>query len=256
MNESTSLFIFAHQDDESGVFCELHRLVSRGDNVIIVYLTSGNSSGGPSSIRDCESILVLTKLGIQKKNIYFLGAELGIPDGSLSKHMTSAFQAMMVLLNKTTLPESVYFLAWEGGHQDHDAVHIIGLAIGRQLDILEQCFQFPLYTGFRLTSILFSVFSPIPENGKAQLSYIPWKLRFKFIGYCLSYPSQKKTWLGLFLFFLFHYIFKGTQILQPVSHTRITQKPHSGSLLYERRGVYTYREFADDSSEILNKYIF
>lgn len=256
MNKSTSLFIFAHQDDESGVFWELHRLVSRGDNIIVVYLTSGDLSGGASFIRDCESISVLTKLGILKKNIHFLGTELGIPDGRLSKHMTSAFQAMMILLNKTTLPESVYVLAWEGGHQDHDAAHIIGLAIGRQLDILEQCFQFTLYTGFRLTSILFSVFSPIPENGKAQLSCIPWKLRFKFIRYCLSYPSQKKTWLGLFPFFLIHYISKGTQILQPVSVKRITQKPHSGRLLYERRGVYTYREFADDSNDIVNKYIF
>ena len=72
MNESTSLFIFAHQDDESGVFWELHRLVSRGENVIVVYLTSGDVSGGPSSIRDCESISVLKKLGVLKKLLILL----------------------------------------------------------------------------------------------------------------------------------------------------------------------------------------
>ena len=31
-----ALFIFAHQDDESGCFHEIHRLVNRGDKVWVV----------------------------------------------------------------------------------------------------------------------------------------------------------------------------------------------------------------------------
>ena len=41
ISESPALFIFAHQDDECGCFSELNRLVDRGDEVFVVYLTSG-----------------------------------------------------------------------------------------------------------------------------------------------------------------------------------------------------------------------
>jgi hypothetical protein len=256
MNESTNLFLFAHQDDETGVFFELQRLVRRGDDVIVVYLTSGELSGKPSLIRDGESVAILEKLGVPSSNIYFLGGKEGIPDGKLSSHLEGAFQSILDLLRHIGYPKSLYFLAWEGGHQDHDAVHIIGLALGNRLSILENCFQFPLYTGHNLPSIFFKIFAPLPDNGAKSLCRISWRQRFQFLSYCLCYPSQKKTWLGLFPFFLIHYISKGTQILQPVSVKRITQKPHSGRLLYERRGVYTYRKFADDSSVFVNEYIF
>ena len=250
-----SLFIFAHQDDEIGVFSELHRLVSSGDTIIVVYLTSGTPSGEVSDIRNCESVSVLTKLGIPQENIYFLGSELGIPDGKLSNYIVLALQSIMKWLIKNKLPQRIYFPAWEGGHQDHDAVHLVGIALGKRLEILEQCFQFPLYTGYHLPSILFRLFLPIPENETVFLSKIPWNRRIKFITYCLSYPSQWKTWIGLFPFFLIHYIFKGTQVLQPVSLKRISQRPHSGMLLYERRGFYSYKKFSKDSSIIISEYI-
>ena len=35
MAQSVTLFLFAHQDDEFGVFYEIHRLVSRGAKVIV-----------------------------------------------------------------------------------------------------------------------------------------------------------------------------------------------------------------------------
>ena len=247
MNIPTNIFFFAHQDDETGVFWELHRLICRGENVVIIYLTSGDLSGKPSPIRDRESISVLLQMGIPRENIYFLGSEARIPDGKLSKFLEVAFQFVLGLLDKIGAPQRIYFLSWEGGHQDHDATHLIGLALGKHLDILEECFQFPLYTGHRLPSVLFKLFSPLIENGTIFHSRIPWRERFRFIFYCLSYPSQKKTWLGLFPFFLYHYIFIGTQILQPVSLLRIRQCPHVGRLLYERRGFYSYSEFLQDS---------
>jgi LmbE family N-acetylglucosaminyl deacetylase len=255
MSKPTSLFLFAHQDDETGVFFELQRLIRCGENVIVVYLTSGDLSGKPSSIRDMESISILEKLGVLRNNIHFLGSEEGIPDGKLCCYLESAFHSVSNLLGHIGFPQSLYFLAWEGGHQDHDAAHLIGLALGKRLNIIDSCFQFPLYTGYKFPSIFFRLFVPLPNNGAKIISRITWLQRFQYLTYCLSYPSQKKTWLALFPFFLFHYLFFGTQIFQTVSLLRIMQQPHTGTLLYERRAFYTYNKFFQNSNNFVNQHI-
>ncbi|MDC1227852.1 PIG-L family deacetylase [Oceanospirillaceae bacterium] len=253
LSESSSLFIFAHQDDECGCFFELHRLVAQGEKVFVVYLTSGTPDGNTSHVRDTESINVLGKLGVPSSNIYFLGSQEVIPDGHLSSHLNGVYQSILNLIGYIGLPQRLYFLAWEGGHQDHDAAHLIGLALGKRLGVLENCFQFTLYTGQNLPSIFFKLFAPLPDNGARTLSRISWRQRFQFLSYCLCYPSQKTTWLGLFPFFIIHYLFSGTQIFQPVSLLRIMEQPHTGTLLYERRGFYSYQEFNDASEDFIQK---
>lgn len=252
--KTVSLFIFAHQDDESGVFWEIEKLVNSGDEVFVVYLTSGDNLGNPSIIRDSESIAVLESIGIQREKIFFLGSEHKIPDGKLCLHLETAYNSLLRLLNRIPTPQRLYFLAWEGGHQDHDAVHLLGILMGNKLGIIDKCFQFPLYTGAGLPSILYKLFSPLKDNGSVLYSQIPWPQRLKFLKYTLSYPSQKITWLGLFPFFLFHYIFFGTQILQKVSLKRIEQPPHKGKMLYERRGYYTYHDFEQTKLSFLEIY--
>ena len=254
MAQSTALFLFAHQDDEFGVFYEIHRLVSRGDKVIVAYLTSGTSDGTPSRIRNAESISVLKKLGVAESNIVFLGTNTGIPDGDLCNHLEPAYCGIAGLIAKDEVPEKLYFHAWEGGHQDHDAVHLIGLVLGEHFGILEHCYQFPLYTGAGLPAAFFRLFFCLPENGATtSLTTIPWRQRIEFIKFCFHYPSQLKTWIGLFPFFLFHYLFLGTQVLQTVSVKRIQQPPHFGKLLYERRGFYSYKKFAEVTAGFISR---
>ncbi len=253
MAQPITLFLFAHQDDEFGVFYEIHRLVSRGDKVIVAYLTSGTPDGNPSPIRDAESISVLKKLGVSENNIIFLGTNAGIPDGHLCSHLDVAYRSITNLIAKASVPEKLYFHAWEGGHQDHDAVHLIGVVLGEHLGILERCHQFPLYTGVDLPSVFFRLFFCLPENGAPNLSIIPWRQRIEFIKLCFQYPSQLKTWVALFPFFLFHYVFFGTQILQGVSASQIRRPPHFGKLLYERRGFYSYKKFAKDARDFISR---
>lgn len=251
----TTLFLFAHQDDEFGVFWEISRLIDNGKRVAVAYLTSGDLAGRPSAARDEESTAVLGKLGVKEQDIFFLGRDAGIPDGQLSRHLDLVFQAVLNLADEIGELNRIYFLAWEGGHQDHDAVHLLGAALGARLGVLDRCFQFPLYTGAGCSSIFFRLFSPLPENGPVILSRIPWLNRFRFISYCFCYPSQKKTWIGLFPFFVLHYFFQGTQIFQPVSTARLKHAPHRGRVLYERRGFYRYEEFFNDASRFLNRYL-
>ena len=242
-----TLFVFAHQDDESGCFHEIHRLVNRGDSVWVVYLTSGTFDGSLSRARNAESIVVLGKIGVPKENILFLGTRSAIPDGRLCKNLEVALQSLIDLTKEIGVPSNLYFHAWEGGHQDHDAVHLVGIALAKHLGILDQCYQFPFYTGVNLPAFFFRMFICLPENGEPVFARISWKQRIKFITFCFFYSSQIKTWLGLFPFFLIHYLFNGTQALQRTSADRIHLPPHAGVLLYERRGVYSYEEFTQDA---------
>jgi hypothetical protein len=52
----------------------------------------------------------------------------------------------------------------------------------------------------------------------------------------LNYRSQAKSWLGLYPFVLWHYLFKGWQSLQQASIIRLMERPHPGQLYYEFRG--------------------
>lgn len=250
-NALISLFLFAHQDDESSCFFEIHRLVSRGDKVVVAYLTSGTSNGVSFSARNAESLVVLKKLGVADDNIYFLGTNSKIPDGHLCSNLQIAYRSISDLIAKIGVPNNLYFHAWEGGHQDHDAVHLIGIALGKHLGILERSYQFPFYTGVNLPSFFFRIFLCLPENGTPEITVIPWRLRIRFIKLCFYYPSQLKTWIGLLPFFLGHYVFFGTQILQRVSITRIFHPPHSGKLLYERRGFYSRQRFEQETRDFI-----
>jgi hypothetical protein len=240
---SPHLFLLAHQDDEFGVFWQLYKLIKHGEKVVIVYLTSGDLNGKPSDKRDNESIRVLSDLGVPVENIYFLGRDLQVPDGKLVEYLSPAYQGLLDLIKLIDIPKHFYLLAWEGGHQDHDAAHLLGTILAQQFNRLDQSYQFPLYTGERLPWVLFKLFVPLMANGIVSRELIPWHLRGKFISYCFYYHSQKKTWLCLSPFFLFNYLFFGFQLLQKIQLTRVLEIPHQGVLLYERRGFYHYIKF-------------
>ncbi len=239
-----NVFIFSHQDDEFGVFGELERLQSNKEKIIVIYLTSGTLDGNMSPVRNNESRDVLLDIGLNKNDIYFLGGKINIPDAKLYMHLDIIYKNVVSLLDSTDKIKTLYFSAWEGGHQDHDAAHILGLALAKKFDIKGSSFQFPLYNGYKSPWIFFRVFNPLVGiNGKPITFIISWSNRLRFIRYILNYRSQFFTFVGLFPFFILHNIFKGTQILQPINADRVLERPHEGKLLYERRGVLSFEKF-------------
>jgi hypothetical protein len=147
--------------------------------------------------------------------------------------------------------ERLYFLAWEGGHQDHDAVYVLGCVFAKKNNLLNKAFQFSLYNSKCLPFKFYNVIWPIKENGKIFCYNIRMLDRLKYLGYCFYYKSQAKTWLGLFPFYLFNMIFSGKQKLQLADYTRIRVKPHAGKLFYEKRNLYTYQQFLVDASRFI-----
>jgi hypothetical protein len=59
-----------------------------------------------------------------------------------------------------------------------------------------------------------------------------------------SYPSQAKTWLGLFPFVALAMLLRGRQSMQAVQVERVRQRPHTGKLYYEKRGFLAYETLA------------
>lgn len=243
--QPSALFLFAHQDDEFGVFQKIIDEQRIGRRVFCLYLTSGVFEGKSPLRRNGESLAVLKRLGVQEENIIFAGQALSIPDGGLPGHLDLAIEWIDNLLTRFQLVSAIYVPAWEGGHHDHDALHAIGVMGAEKAGLLKVVRQFSLYNGYKCLGLLFRVLAPLPENGNSEVIKVSLVNRLRFLRHCLSYRSQMITWMGLFPHVLFHYIFFGTQMVQTVSRERIRHRPHDGSLYYERRHFYTWEEMSD-----------
>jgi LmbE family N-acetylglucosaminyl deacetylase len=243
--QQVALFLFAHQDDETGVFQKIIDEKQNGHRVCCAYLTDGACNGVSSIRRNQESLSVLHQLGVQEQDVYFAGSALAIPDGQLHEHLESTANWIDEWITSFAHVVSICVPAWEGGHQDHDALHAITVSVADGLGVLRCVRQFSLYNAHCCIGPFFRVLAPLPMNGVVEETRIPWKYRFHFLRYCLSYPSQAKTWLGIFPFFAFHYLHSGKQTLQPVSSERIRLRPHKGALYYEKRGFFTWEKLAN-----------
>ena len=248
-----NLFLFAHQDDEYGVFPVLEKLVAADEAIDVVYLTSGTLDGQPSGRRNRESAGVLAKIGIPGSRIHFVGTEHGLPDGQLYHHIEAGARAVLNLYADNRTPTRIFTPAWEGGHQDHDATYIIACYLAQSFSCLENSRQFPLYNGHGLVGSLWHTFLPLADNGPVECSRIGWRQRLRYLRYCLAYRSQWPTWLGLYPMYALSLLTRGRQNLQPLRLHRITTPPHPGRCLYERRGFCTREEFGYHTRAMVDK---
>ena len=87
-------YLFAHQDDEFGTFIKLEKDAIK-NNTFIFYLTSGEDKKTKKKVnsrRDNESLNVMQKLGIKKKNIFFLGSKHQIEHNKLYLNIVLLYQ--------------------------------------------------------------------------------------------------------------------------------------------------------------------
>jgi hypothetical protein len=142
-------------------------------------------------------------------------------------------------------PNRLFTHAYEGGHQDHDAAYVLGLHVAQKWGIMDRAFQTALYCKDGIPTPFFRMFHPLKANGSPIQYRIPLKERLRYLGFYFAYHSQWKSWIGLWPFVLLHYLFEGTEVHQPLIPERLTERPHSGSLLYEQRGFFTFERFSD-----------
>jgi hypothetical protein len=229
-----ALFLFAHQDDEFGVFAQIEQELRAGRRVLCVYVTDGAATASPDR-RDAESQAVLQKLGISSHEILFVGRKLRIGDGRLHHHVGAFADWLNSFVNLHPTIDICFVPAWEGGHPDHDLLHAIAVETLATRKETIKIWQYPLYNGWNCPGPFFRLLSPLPANGIVNRFPIRWRDRIRYVRFCLQYPSQWRTWIGLFPFVCLHYLFCGVQQLQHVDRKRLSQPPHARPLYYERR---------------------
>lgn len=238
----TTLILLAHQDDELGIMSEIEAALARGDRVVCAYLTSGAFAGVSAERRNGESRAALSALGVPLGDIRFVGGESGIGDGQLVERLDAALAAVIRLADEIGDIDRIFLHAWEGGHQDHDAVHLVGLALARARGILAETRQFPLYRSPGVDGqIAFK--APLAANGPVERHRIPVLARLRYLLALRHYPSQLRVMARLAPRFVWDFIVDGCQKLQPVSAGRVSERPNEGTMLYEQWGLYTYERF-------------
>lgn len=237
------VFLFAHPDDEFACFESIRRVIAEGNHAICLYLTDGAYGGQPFEPRMKETRAVLSTFNVLEEDIHFIGVDNCISDGKLLESIDLAYACLYRCLAEYPWLDDVYVPAWEGGHQDHDAVHLIGLCFGWAAKIHGQVRQFSLYHGEGLRGPFFHVLRPLAKNGAVTTQALGLRLRLRYVRLCLGFPSQWKSWLGLFPPVALRLICAGCYTLQPTSIGRVAERPHLGKLLYERRGAFSWEEF-------------
>ncbi|GAB6195005.1 PIG-L deacetylase family protein [Lysobacter xanthus] len=237
-----ALVLFAHPDDEFACSLRLRELVRAGYRVECAYLTDGGFGGQGVDIRERESLRALDRLGIPAGQVRFIGRELGIGDGTLPLALDRAWTGLLPWADAEGSIARVVTPAWEGGHQDHDATHLLALTLARRHAVTE-VEQFPLYTGVGLPGPWFRVLHPMPANGPVSAYRATAAERVLAVRICLYFLSQWRTWLGLLPFFAWAMLVSGRFPRQPAAWNRLLERPHPGRLLYERRGVFDFERF-------------
>jgi LmbE family N-acetylglucosaminyl deacetylase len=244
---TTALFVLAHQDDEYGCAPQIRSIVQSGGRAVIFYLTDGSTPAFSADVRTAESMAVLTSLGVASENVHVLGTALGIGGEELTEHIDSAYARLAEVARPFagTGGLRIYALAWEGGHPDHDAAHLAAARLARDMGI-PHIFEFALYNGYRRPGRLFRVLSFCDEQpvGDAAGPRLPLRDAIRYGMLCWRYPSQRKTWAGLFPGGFARFVVRRRSAVRAVRSDRALGRPHEGPLYYERRWGMRYEHFA------------
>lgn len=247
-----SLYVLAHPDDEYFCSQQIQNDIAHSRRPIVLYLTDGSES--LADRREAESQNALMRLGVAKEDIRFIGRAVGAQDGQLHANLQPVYDAMVSELQDIEDSiVSIRCMAWEGGHQDHDAGHVLAMCYASErLKHDVQCTQFPLYHGKGVQGPLFKVHDPLLENGAVNIVAATSPL--KSIAMSRLYPSQWKTWMGLTPFFALQILRRRGFVEQTANKHRILERPHKGALLYERRFNTRYSDVMKNIEKFVEQF--
>jgi len=232
-----TLYVLAHFDDEYFAWPLIQRGQKKGDQQYFMYVADYD----PAELterRAQETTRFLMGMGIPAANVAHAGRGTGAMDGSIHERFSAALEASRAAVRRLGPIDRVVVCAWEGGHPDHDSCARLALHLSRELEDPE-VIQFPLYSGKGLAGRLFRAGRPLDENGPIERVSMSWSDWLKFWIGVRHYPSQWRTWLGLWPMMFWTYIRRGFSY-QRLTSARVLERPHSGVLLYERMFGVSY----------------
>jgi hypothetical protein len=228
-------YFLAHNDDE--YFCSAHILknLKEGNGVYVFHTTQGSSyRPGVETLRAEESRRFLVSLGVAQENIIQLGGLLGIADGSTPEHLGRLYDFIDNNWGSKAF-SSVVTMAWEGGHIDHDATHILAFALACKWQVQDHFYEFPAYNSYRLPNPLFHVGRLIPGRGEVLQDKLTFPQAWKLFCKVTIFRSQWKSFIGLLPGTIYQLLILRQQQVRLVSEYRYFEPPHPGELFYTRR---------------------
>lgn len=244
------LLLLAHNDDE--YFCSLRisEELQLGNHIFVVYLTHGSLYGADSKTRIAESTKVLTGLGVNPADIFATGYEKNIFDCRLPERIVDGYRSLCSLMD--TIPiDRIYVMAWEGGHPDHDASHMIGVAFARARNLRQQLYEFPAYNAARKRPGSAGVMRFMNGNGDILATSLNRMHAFRALTLARGYKTQRTTFLALLPGSIVQLLLRGYQAYRRVPENRdYTQPPHPGTLFYERRFRLPFARFIKNAGAL------
>jgi LmbE family N-acetylglucosaminyl deacetylase len=236
----TVVYVLAHFDDEYCALPLIRQRVAQGLDQRFLYVAD-YADPQLARTRHAETRALLRHLGVDPASAVHVGSGTGVMDGSVHRGLDAAFAALRAAVEAIGPVERFACTAWEGGHMDHDMCAMMttllaGVRGGVPID------QISLYNGKGLSGPFFHGGWPLPENGPVTRpplmagDWARWMADVRF------FPSQAKTWLGLWPAMFWTYAAKGGFGYQQLDPARIERRPHEGSLFYERMFRTPYDE--------------
>jgi LmbE family N-acetylglucosaminyl deacetylase len=227
------LFVFAHQDDEVVAFTRIAYEHRRGNRVWCAYLTDG-ALAVAAAVRDAESTAVLRRAGLAADRIAFVGdAEGRIADGTLMRSLDRARAALGAWIDASGASFArAYTLDWEGGHADHDAAHLVTLAVARDRAIPGGVWGFPAYNAYKRRRKFFRVGDLVPGDAPVARRKLTAREALAAAFAFVPYRSQRRTWLALGPGWAVRMLLRREERARRADPARL-ERPHAGPLLYE-----------------------
>jgi LmbE family N-acetylglucosaminyl deacetylase len=251
--QETTLFIFAHNDDEFFVRPLLMHEVAQGRQILCVYTTDGAAYGESAERRHLESVQAFAAIGIDEGCIVPLGMRLGVRDGASHKEIDRLWSALQETTSKHHVTRIVT-LAWEGGHVDHDTAHLLAVALGKIAGCPVD--EFAAYHRFRTLGPLVWCMSLLPGPGDVMHYPVSLSEAWRWLAGCRHYESQRRTFAALIGFCIPQIVGRRRLEVRRIPLARnYWIKPHDGEMLYERRFRVPHREFASASSAFISEHI-
>jgi LmbE family N-acetylglucosaminyl deacetylase len=250
---SNILCILAHQDDEYVLSSRIRHETADHSNIKVMYLTDG-SCNVDSGKRNRECIKALHELKVDTNDIIFLGNENSIKDTKLCYHLSDIYPKILEFSKNNNI-NKIFTLSYEGGNPDHDSCYLISLALAKELKIIENTFQFPIYNSNSMPYKLFRVMTCVNDRAvivRKLNFYEAFKSAFLF----RYYKSQWKSWIGLAPEAIFKYLILRRELFQTVDLDITRYRPHDGPLYYEKRKWITFENFMSATSQFRNKYLY
>lgn len=246
----TTVHVFAHFDDE---YCGLPLIAERaaaGEDQLFLYVAD-YARPALAERRFAETQNLLEHLGVDRSKVLHVGRGTGAVDGAVFRALPAAYAALQAALAGVGPIDRFVTLAWEGGHMDHDmcALMTTELAKARGNPPIE---TISLYTGPGLGGPFFHGAWPLAENGpvrKMALSAADW---LRWMAAVRFFPSQIKTWLGLWPAMFWSYAWRGFGV-QRLDSARVLERPHQGALFYERMFKVPYAEVRGAADAFLSR---